>query len=113
MKSDPYVHVLSHKHRDTRCSYCFHRHEDLKRCTACSVLRYCGRQCQKRDWSVHKMECACLQRVSPNTPSDSVLLMLRLVIKFMAGRHTQVVDGDPGLRTFHMLMSRKQRECEK
>ena len=40
---------------------------------------------QRQDWSVHKEECRCLQRVAPDTPTDSVMLMLRLVIKFRVG----------------------------
>ncbi|KAK7491699.1 hypothetical protein BaRGS_00017152 [Batillaria attramentaria] len=105
MKSEPYTHVLSNKLRITRCSYCLQRKEELKRCTACSLLRYCGRECQRKDGLFHRMSASVYQRVMPNTPTDSVLLMLRLFIKYMAGEHTKTVDGDPGLRTFQTLMS--------
>ncbi|XP_076454663.1 histone-lysine N-methyltransferase SMYD3-like [Babylonia areolata] len=108
MKSEPYAHVLAHKYRLERCSYCMQRQATIKKCSGCSVLRYCGRDCQRQDWSVHKVECRCLQQVTPNTPTDSVLLLLRLVIKYVQGNHIKTVDTDPGLRTFEELMSHSE-----
>jgi hypothetical protein len=29
----------------------------LMTCTACKAVRYCSKQCQKRDWKVHKTRC--------------------------------------------------------
>ncbi|XP_025114304.1 histone-lysine N-methyltransferase SMYD3-like isoform X2 [Pomacea canaliculata] len=105
MTSEPYAHVLALRHRSERCSYCLMRSADLKRCTACTQLRYCSKKCQRADWSVHKLECQCLKKVAPNTPTDSVLLMLRLVLKYLSGDHLKKVYGDPGLRTFAHMMS--------
>ena len=27
------------------------------RCTACRKIFYCSRECQKKDWKTHKLEC--------------------------------------------------------
>ena len=27
----------------------------LKKCTGCHVANYCGKECQKKDWTTHKM----------------------------------------------------------
>ena len=31
--------------------------EGLKRCMGCKKMLYCGKECQKKDWKEHKMEC--------------------------------------------------------
>jgi hypothetical protein len=33
----------------------------LRDCSGCKSVRYCGRECQKADWSVHKPTCKRLQ----------------------------------------------------
>ncbi len=30
---------------------------DLKKCTACYLVKYCGTKCQRQDWSKHKPAC--------------------------------------------------------
>ncbi|KAF2621324.1 hypothetical protein BU25DRAFT_354671 [Macroventuria anomochaeta] len=32
--------------------------QNLKACTRCKTTRYCGRDCQKADWKVHKKVCS-------------------------------------------------------
>ena len=39
------------------CSRCKAKSNDLKKCTRCKLVAYCGKQCQKEDWSEHKMIC--------------------------------------------------------
>lgn len=39
------------------CSHC-HERCDVQRCAGCNVALYCGRECQKADWSRHKPVCA-------------------------------------------------------
>ncbi|XP_070186421.1 histone-lysine N-methyltransferase SMYD3-like [Littorina saxatilis] len=105
MKAEPFAHVLSHRHRQDRCSFCLRRSKTMQ-CTACKMLRYCSRDCQRQDWrGAHKQECSCLRRVAPHTPTDSVLLMLRLVLKHMQGEDGAGATRDPGLPTFQHLMS--------
>jgi len=39
------------------CSYCNHRSNNLKRCSRCRSVQYCGQECQKRHWNTHKSQC--------------------------------------------------------
>ncbi|KAJ7766049.1 hypothetical protein B0H16DRAFT_1522878 [Mycena metata] len=32
------------------------------RCSGCKILRYCGSECQKKDWKAHKLDCKTLAR---------------------------------------------------
>lgn len=36
------------------CWKCKIKSNDLKTCQGCKITRYCGKFCQKKDWSVHK-----------------------------------------------------------
>ena len=42
------------------CKVCFAEPEKLMRCTACHLATYCGIECQRRDWRVHKRCCALI-----------------------------------------------------
>ena len=40
----------------------------LKKCTLCRIICYCSKDCQRKDWSVHKTTC----RAEPQKPRSSV-----------------------------------------
>ncbi|XP_065911531.1 uncharacterized protein [Dysidea avara] len=44
------------KDRD-KCSYCGQSAVDLKKCSRCRSVQYCGRDCQKKHWTSHKPDC--------------------------------------------------------
>jgi hypothetical protein len=35
---------------------CYNR-DELKKCSRCKRVYYCSRECQRKDWSVHKTRC--------------------------------------------------------
>ena len=37
------------------CWNCFAATEELRKCPKCKVARYCGEDCQKQDWKIHKI----------------------------------------------------------
>ena len=39
------------------CGYCGEFGHNMKRCSACKIIRYCSKECQKKDWREHKTEC--------------------------------------------------------
>ncbi|ESK87070.1 n-lysine methyltransferase smyd2-like [Moniliophthora roreri MCA 2997] len=67
----PHSHAISNRYLDTCCSACSASAEapataqaptKLSRCTKCRAVWYCNAECQTSDWSIHKHECAALQR---------------------------------------------------
>eukprot|EP00877_Chromochloris_zofingiensis_P012924 jgi/Chrzof1/7886/Cz02g40010.t1 len=42
---------------DTACAACGQAADELKRCSRCKGIWYCGRDCQRMDWPRHKTEC--------------------------------------------------------
>ena len=45
------------------CVVCGKETED--RCTACNLVRYCSKECQKQHWPVHKQTCSWANRKPP------------------------------------------------
>ena len=81
LESTPAVFVLSNNVRGLSCDLCFAKREELQRCSKCKFARYCGRECQKKAWKEHKIECERITRVAPNIPTDLVRLMARIMQK--------------------------------
>ncbi|XP_061169651.1 histone-lysine N-methyltransferase SMYD3-like [Saccostrea echinata] len=107
--SEPFVHVLANKEHEFRCESCLERAESLKRCSACGTLKYCSIKCQRGDWNVHKKECPCLKRLQSKIPTDSIRLLLRLVIRFSDSSLIQEASGTLTLkRSFNDLMSHEK-----
>ncbi|CAG5135865.1 unnamed protein product [Candidula unifasciata] len=106
LEARPYAHVICLKFRQERCNFCLVSADNMKKCGSCKKIWYCGVSCQKEDWKIHKVECQIMRRV-PDTPTDSLRLYLRLIIRYLAGaanvKHPE--DESPCLRTFSELMS--------
>uniref|UniRef100_A0A7S2Q2D3 MYND-type domain-containing protein n=1 Tax=Skeletonema marinoi TaxID=267567 RepID=A0A7S2Q2D3_9STRA len=39
------------------CGHCMQRKEKLLICTRCKIIKYCGRDCQRADWPIHRNLC--------------------------------------------------------
>lgn len=40
------------------CGYCDKEKKNkLKKCSRCKVYYYCSKECQKKDWPRHKLQC--------------------------------------------------------
>jgi hypothetical protein len=46
-----------HKRFTTTCASCGVTKASLQQCSKCGMCHYCGKDCQRRDWEIHKMEC--------------------------------------------------------
>ena len=123
LESNPVVFVLGNNVRNLCCDFCFSRFEDLQRCSKCKFARYCNRECQKRAWKDHKVECERVVRVSPNVPTDLVRLMARILQLENAERKSARKSGSSSaafqscstyldsLVSHHIKFEQKQREA--
>ncbi|CAA7268850.1 unnamed protein product [Cyclocybe aegerita] len=80
----PHVAALSNDHLEGYCSNCFGPGSgSLRRCTACKIVHYCDSACQSADWSLHKQECAAVQRWSSSNlgtiPGDAIRCLGRIL----------------------------------
>ena len=75
----PGVFVLSNSVRGERCDFCFAAKTTLQKCSICKFARYCGRECQKKAWKEHKIECRRLINVFPRLPTATVRLIGRVL----------------------------------
>ncbi|KAG5524985.1 hypothetical protein RHGRI_031610 [Rhododendron griersonianum] len=83
LNEEPFVSVASRASVDSRCEWCFST-SNLKRCSACQVVLYCGSTCQKSDWKLHRLECGVLSKVDKDrlkSLTPSIRLMVKLYLR--------------------------------
>ncbi|KAJ4972812.1 hypothetical protein NE237_005986 [Protea cynaroides] len=83
ISQDPYASVPNNSSVDVKCDGCF-TSSNLKKCSACQAVWYCGSMCQKSEWKLHRLECQALARLSKDrrkSVSPSIRLMMRLYLK--------------------------------
>ncbi|KAJ1520655.1 hypothetical protein ONE63_003760 [Megalurothrips usitatus] len=101
----PFVHVLKSKLQGERCDHCFERTK-LSQCSGCKYVFYCGRDCQKASWPIHKRECPNLKRVAPRVVPDAARLLARIIFKLQnGGDKEKSFYSKTGFRMFKDLMS--------
>lgn len=112
MTSQVYSHVVGEGVRTEVCDYCLARPgvyaemesvSTLRRCSRCQVTYYCGRDCQKSSWREHREECLYLQKMKPRVPSDTVRLIIRILLK--TGRDEPETLPNGSVRKFSDLMT--------
>ncbi|XP_055333728.1 uncharacterized protein LOC129585165 isoform X2 [Paramacrobiotus metropolitanus] len=65
VECEPWVWAFHWGTEDKFCANCFQISDNLRACAKCQVHRYCGADCQRRDWKKeHRLECAMLKRIS-------------------------------------------------
>ncbi|OWM88446.1 hypothetical protein CDL15_Pgr003858 [Punica granatum] len=83
IRQEPYVFVPNNSASERRCEGCFSS-SNLKKCSACRVVWYCGCSCQKSQWKVHQLECRALARLDEDkrkAVTPTIRLMLKLYIR--------------------------------
>ena len=60
----------------TACKNCQQRFEKIKHCALCTLAHYCSRECQLKDWPMHKNICHPPQEV--NMPLSSGLQKVKI-----------------------------------
>ena len=83
IRSVPFSSAISAKHNHEFCNKCGQKRE-LKKCSKCSYVRYCSRECQTYAWPTHKRECEYINSkidiFNKVLPLNSLLLLRTLEI---------------------------------
>ncbi|KAK4572932.1 hypothetical protein RGQ29_031065 [Quercus rubra] len=83
ISQEPYVCVPNKSPVESRCDGCFTT-SNLKKCSGCHVVWYCGSTCQKLDWKLHRLECEALSRLDKDRRkcvTPSIRLMVKLYLR--------------------------------
>nr|XP_043607431.1 histone-lysine N-methyltransferase ASHR1 [Erigeron canadensis] len=83
LSEEPYVSVPNKTSVESRCEMCFIS-SNVKRCSSCRVVWYCGSKCQKSDWKLHRVECQLLSQLDKNrirSLTPSIRLMAKLYLR--------------------------------
>ncbi|XP_010538974.1 PREDICTED: histone-lysine N-methyltransferase ASHR1 [Tarenaya hassleriana] len=87
LRQEPYVFVPSNGSKESRCDGCLTT-INLKKCSGCQVVWYCGSSCQKSEWKLHRLECQALSRLDKDK-RRSVTPTIRLMVKLYLKRKLQ------------------------
>ncbi|CAH8262559.1 unnamed protein product [Arabidopsis lyrata] len=83
LSQKPYICVPNNTSLESRCDGCF-KTNNLKKCSGCQVVWYCGSFCQKSEWKLHRHECKALTRLEKEKRkfvTPTIRLMVKLYIK--------------------------------
>ncbi len=78
------------------CMSCMQSSQHLSNCAACKCVKYCGRACQRGDWSKHKPVCKLIQafqQASKQMP-DMPILGCKINIGNKFNRFQRLVTGE-------------------
>ncbi|MBA0555812.1 hypothetical protein Golob_025967 [Gossypium lobatum] len=87
ISQEPYVCVPNNSLTESRCDGCFSK-SNLKKCSACHVVWYCGSSCQKLEWKLHRLECQLLAKLDKER-RKSVTPTIRMMLKLYLRRKLQ------------------------
>ncbi|OMO98267.1 hypothetical protein CCACVL1_04268 [Corchorus capsularis] len=87
ISQEPYVCVPNNTLTEPRCDGCFSK-RNLKKCSACQIVWYCGSTCQKLEWKLHRLECLALAKLDKERRM-SVTPTIRMMVKLYLKRKLQ------------------------
>ena len=62
--------------RSTQCAIC--QIEADKKCTGCNEVAYCGKEHQRKHWSIHKNDCKCWKVIEDPTGVKGRYVLTRI-----------------------------------
>ena len=63
MACQPIYVVLFESSIKTNCSWCLSGDSPVSCCSQCRFVSYCSKDCQKKDWNHHKIECLVIKNM--------------------------------------------------
>ncbi|XP_021285151.1 LOW QUALITY PROTEIN: histone-lysine N-methyltransferase ASHR1-like [Herrania umbratica] len=86
MREEPYVCMPTCS--EPLCQRCFKSDGALLKCASCNIAWYCGAECQRLDWKLHKLECRAISRLEKKW-QELVTPEIRLLVKLFIRRKLQ------------------------
>ncbi|KAF8763752.1 histone-lysine N-methyltransferase SMYD3-like [Argiope bruennichi] len=98
LKSKPYMRIIRRDLWDIICACCLKRSSELKRCSSCKIMKYCGVTCQKEAWKDHKFECPFLPGYVDGRQHFIVQLVGNLILKTKGKNWKSITEDVNGQR---------------
>ncbi|CAG8493713.1 2130_t:CDS:2 [Paraglomus occultum] len=92
----PFSAVVDDQNISNTCSSCFVNDKRMFKCSKCSLIHYCSKQCQIDDWQNHQEECKAIVKVQRNPPT-----FIRLASRILRKRKVDVTLSQ--METFAQL----------
>ncbi|KND00705.1 uncharacterized protein SPPG_09147 [Spizellomyces punctatus DAOM BR117] len=102
-----YATVVDDKHLQSHCSLCFSPNARF-RCSKCTLLHYCSQTCQRKDWTLHRSECACFRRIAPRRPPTAIRALCRLL--WVRQKYPNSFDAINALQSHSLDYSKEKLE---
>ncbi|XP_017980929.1 PREDICTED: histone-lysine N-methyltransferase ASHR1 [Theobroma cacao] len=96
MREEPYVCIPTSS--NPLCQQCFKSDGALSKCASCNIVWYCGVECQRLDWKLHKLECRAISRLEEKWQelvTPEIRLLVKLFIRRKLQRDKQVIPTTP------------------
>lgn len=80
---------------------------NVLKCSNCQYVYYCNRDCQKKAWLFHKIECPFLKQIFPKVVPDAARIISRIILRLRNGGDLERgYYTESQYRKFNDLMSR-------
>ncbi|PKA53505.1 Histone-lysine N-methyltransferase ASHR1 [Apostasia shenzhenica] len=83
ISQEPFASSPSKFSSGSSCDRCF-TSSNLRKCSGCRIVWYCGTGCQKLEWKLHRLECKAFAALSEDREkmlTPTVRLMAKLVLR--------------------------------
>ncbi|CAG2103049.1 unnamed protein product [Medioppia subpectinata] len=110
-KCKPLLVYIQDKYKGEYCDNCLKPTDQLKRCSKCRQMYYCGKNCQTIDWSFHKNECKVFRENRIDGFHTIFIPLLRLYLRiksdktFATERHTLIDGSDVCLNDMNIAVN--------
>eukprot|EP00742_Colponemidia_sp_Colp-10_P012963 GILJ01014607.1.p1 GENE.GILJ01014607.1~~GILJ01014607.1.p1 ORF type:complete len:436 (+),score=24.62 GILJ01014607.1:125-1309(+) len=72
--------ALADSERHDICSLCYTQQKTFL-CGSCKYLRYCSKDCQKKDWKIHRRECGSHELANMSLKTRQTVMLLYRVLR--------------------------------
>ncbi|CAH8297138.1 unnamed protein product [Schistosoma turkestanicum] len=105
-----YAHSILNSKLSKYCDGCLSSVSNLRSCSSCKLMMYCSRDCQRRMWHVHKLECKQYTKCR-RLPIAHVRLILRIIcikdmkdyIDSLVSHENEILSNSDLMEKYHTM----------